>query len=405
MILLYICLSPFCILIFTKEEKDSKLLTGGIIMPDFYECYASAAFGLEGVVASELRDLGMLNVASENGGVRFSASEEDIMKCNLSLRCCDRVFILLAESVCTSFDALFNLVRALPWEQYMNGTEQINISSKCVRSRLMSPRDCQSITKKAVIERLREKTSRRIFPESGAAFPVSVMIHQDRTRILLNTSGEALSRRGYRTWNGEAPLRETLAAALVLLSPWNQSSPLYDPCCGTGTILAEAALLASHTAPGLRRSFAMEGMAFTHSEALLQVRKSLQSLSDPGLIPAFIGGSDIDDEALKLSRRHFQQAGISDHIHLSKLPLQELTLSEENGVFICNPPYGERLSDQASCRNLYRDLRLMKDRHPTWKLCAISSDPAFERFYGKKASKKRRLYNGRLECNYYIFND
>lgn len=367
-----------------------------------FACQASAAFGLEGLVAEELRSLNMADVLSENGDVRFSADAEELFRCNLFLRYCDRVFVVMADQKCVTFDELFRLVNSIPWEDYVSGNEAFNISAKCARSRLMSPRDCQSIAKKALLERLKEKTKLRIFPENGPSFPVLVSVHSDRVRILLNTSGDALSRRGYRTWNGEAPLRETLAAALVRLSPWKPGMPLYDPCCGTGTILTEAALIASHRCPGISRHFAMEQFHFCQSLDFTFLRKTAEESFCPDLI-SDISGSDIDPGPLKLALRHVHQAGLDGRISLSVLPLQEVSLSSENGVFICNPPYGERLSDQAASRTLYRDLHALKRRHPSWSLCAISSDPGFERAFGLRADKKRRLYNGRLECTYYIY--
>jgi len=364
-------------------------------------CYASAAFGLEGLVAEELRMLKLADVKAENGGVRFSASPEDLFLCNLKLHFCDRVFILAAEKVCTSFDELFRLVSSVPWQEFADGSEAFMISAKCARSRLMSPRDCQSITKKAILEKLKKTLHLSVFPEKGAQLPVQVSVHSDVVRILINTSGDALSRRGYRTWNGEAPLRETLAAALVRLSPWDFSLPLVDPCCGTGTILIEAAQMASQIAPGLRRSFAMEQFAPFRILPFADLRGAVaaEALS-PDLS---VRGFDIDPEAVELSRRHIRQAELTGIVHTETLPLQQLTLSEAKGVFICNPPYGERLSDQKSCHLLYRDLHALLQRHPGWSMCVISSDPAFERAFGKKARKKRRLYNGRLECTYYIF--
>ena len=364
-------------------------------------CYASAAFGLEGLVAGELRDLKLADVKAENGGVRFSASPEDLFLCNLRLHFCDRVFILAAEAVCTSFEELFRLVSSVPWQEFADGSEAFMVSAKCARSRLMSPRDCQSITKKAILEKLKKTLHLSVFPEKGPQLPVQVSVHSDVVRILINTSGEALSRRGYRTWNGEAPLRETLAAALVHLSPWNPSLPLYDPCCGTGTILIEAAFMASRIAPGIRRSFVMEQFAPFHALPFSVLRAAVAA---EAVSPALsVCGSDIDPEAVELSRRHIRQANLTGTVRTETLPFQQLTLSEPKGVFICNPPYGERLSDQKSCRLLYRDLHALLLRHPGWSMCVISSDPAFERSFGKRSAKKRRLYNGRLECTYHIF--
>ena len=369
---------------------------------ELFQAYAGAAFGLEGLVSSELKRLGMKDVRAENGGVRFSASLEDVFLCNLRLRFCDRVFLLLAERPCKSFEDLFQLVSSVPWERYLRGDEKLNLSAHCARSQLMSPRDCQSVGKKAIIERLKQTTRRAVFPESGADFPVQIAVHQDLVRVMLNTSGASLSRRGYRTWNGEAPLRETLASALVELSGWRPGMPLHDPCCGTGTLLIEAAFRAGHRAPGLTRPFAMEAFSFADSKAFNEIRRENQEQFEPDRIRG-ISGSDLDPEALRLASLHVRQSGLEGKISLSQLPLQELNLTGEPGVFLCNPPYGERLSDQASCRALYRDLALFQKRHPGWKLCAISSDPGFEKAFGRRADKKRRLYNGRLECVFYQF--
>ena len=367
-----------------------------------YSCCALSAFGLEGLVAEELRSLQMQDVAAENGMVRFHADLKAIFQCNLSLRFCDRVMMILAEGDCLSFEDLFQLVSAVPWERFLSGREALNVSAHCARSRIMSPRDCQSVSKKAIIERLKKKTSQRFFPEDGPPFPVTVAIHSDHVRIMLNTSGEALSRRGYRTWNGEAPLRETLAAALVQLSPWRPGLPLYDPCCGTGTILVEAGLMASGKLPGASRSFAMEKFACCNSMDFSMLRHALCPGSKESPVTE-IGGSDLDPEAIDLARRHIRQAGLNEQVRLSVMPLQDVMRPEPRGVLICNPPYGERMSDQASARSLYRDLGILWKRHPGWSLCAISSDPGFERAFGKKASKRRRLYNGRLECTFYTY--
>ena len=371
-------------------------------MEKAFSCYASAAFGLEGLVSSELNSLGMKNVRAENGGVRFEASPEDLIICNLKLHFCERVYIIAAEAVCTTFDQLFQLVFSVPWNEFASGTEAFNISAKCARSKLMSPRDCQSITKKALIEKLKSSLNRSDFPEKGSPLPVQVSVHSDLVKILINTSGDALSRRGYRTWNGEAPLRETLAAALVRLSPWEPSMPICDPCCGTGTILIESALMASGRAPGLKRKFAMESFHCFRNINTEQIRHHVSEEFLPERIPS-VFGSDINPEAIVLAQRHIRQAGLESYIRVQTLALQNLQISDSGGVFICNPPYGERLSDLKSCRSLYRDLHSLKSQNDTWSMCILSSDPAFERFFGKKADKKRRLYNGRLECTYYIY--
>lgn len=372
-------------------------------MDQIYSWIAASAFGLEGAIAGELRRLGMKDVRAENGLIRFRGTLLEGYACNLSLRFSDRVYLLMAEAEnCLSFDSLFQLVATVPWENYLSGTEFIHLSAQCARSQLMSPRDCQAIAKKAILNRLRDKTGRSVFPETGAEFPVHVSIHENAVRVMLDTTGTSLSRRGYRTWNGEAPLRETLAAALVEFSPWRPGMPLYDPCCGTGTLLIEAALRQGHFAPGLQRSFAMEHFCFFDAEAGKAVKKQLLDACQPSRITG-IAGSDINLEAVDLARRHLKLAGLKDCISLEVKPLQEVILQAKNGVFLCNPPYGERLGDLESCHQLYHDLRLLQERHPTWSLCAIVSDPAFEKCFGRRADKKRRLYNGRLECQFYTF--
>ncbi len=372
-------------------------------MDTIIQCYAGSAFGMESLVASELKKYGAANVAAENGGVYFSSSGEQLFLLNLNMHFSDRLFIILFSEQCTAFDHLFNLVHSVNWSLYFSGNESIDVTCKCSRSKLMSPRDCQSITKKAIIEKIRNSAGVQFFPESGPSLPIHLTIRNDRAMLMLNTSGTALSRRGYRTWNGEAPLRETLAAALVELSGWRPDQPLHDPCCGTGTILAEAALVAAGKSPGIDRSFAMESFSCFDSVPFENIRNAVGSHIDYSGISQ-ISGSDVDSEALELARRHLLQAGIpSGCVALEQIPLQKLELKAEHGVFVCNPPYGERLSDREYCRSLYHDLFLLKQRHPSWRLCAITSDPCFERCYGRRADKKRRLYNGRLECVYYIY--
>ncbi|MBR5344512.1 MAG: class I SAM-dependent RNA methyltransferase [Clostridia bacterium] len=367
-----------------------------------FRCIATAAFGTEGLVAAELKRLGFRDARAESGGACFTADAAGIALANLRLRCADRVLILLAEEKCETFDALFRLVERIPWEKHLAMDGRYNVSGKCVRSKLMSVRDCQSITKKALIERMRKATGLSTFPETGAAFPIEVSLHSDIARISLDTSGTALNRRGYRTWNGEAPLRETLAAALVELSPWRPGMPLHDPCCGTGTLIIEAALRAAHIAPGIHRIFACESFPSFQKVDWKAIREQLQEDIDLTRIGA-VSGSDIDPESLELARRHVKQAGLEGYISLLQTPLQELQREEPEGVFLCNPPYGERLGDRDSCRALYADLHKLQRRHPGWKLCAISSDPGFERAYGRHAARRRRLYNGRLECEFLIF--
>jgi len=362
---------------------------------------ASAAFGLEGVAASELRHMGIAAKA-ESGGARFEGEYTDAFRANLWLRTADRVLMVLNEGEAKTFEALFQAVYRIPWERYIPPTAAIPVSGKCVRSQLMSVRDCQSVAKKAIVKRMMEQHHVRELPETGIDCPIEVAIHTDTLRVTMDMSGVALNRRGYRTWNGEAPLRETLAAAMVDLSRWKADVPLYDPCCGTGTLLIEAAFAAAHRAPGLTRGFACEKYRFIPQEAMKKLRTEAEKIY-ASKTDFDIGGSDIDPEAINLCKKHIKQAGLANRIPVEVRDLRTLQLPQERGVFLCNPPYGERLSDRESCRALYRELGLLLKRHPGWSMGALSSDPAFERHFGRRANKKRRLYNGRLECNFYQF--
>ena len=374
-----------------------------LTLPDQeYYCAAASAFGLEGAISGELKRLGMHQIKPEIGFVRFLGTVYDVFRCNLRLRFSDRVYLILAEASCKSFEELYQLVISVPWEHFVNGEEAFNLTAQCARSRLMSPRDCQSVSKKALLERLKAKTRQKSFAEEGSPFPVHIVIHTDTVRILLDTSGTSLSRRGYRTWNGEAPLRETLAASLVEYSPWRPGMQLYDPCCGTGTLLIEAALRQGHIAPGLNRSFSMESFSFVSKDVCADIRNQYKEECNYNKIHG-ISGSDSDPEAIKLAKRHIAQAHMEGKILTQILPLQNVQLNAEQGVFLCNPPYGERMSDKDYCRNLYHELFLLQKRHPGWSLSAISSDPGFEKAYGRHADKVRRLYNGRLECQFYTY--
>lgn len=366
-----------------------------------FEFLATAAFGLEGMAKSELLALGM-PAKAESGGARFEGSIEDAFKANLHLRTADRVQMILAERKTMSFEELFQLVRDIPWEEYLPRDAKFPVSGHCARSQLMSVSDCQAITKKAIVERLKGHYGQEWFDETGNEYAVQVVLHTDVARITINTSGDALNRRGYRTWNGEAPLRETLAAAMVDLSPWRGDTMLHDPCCGTGTILIEAAFKQAQRAPGLTRAFAMETWQLGDKGKYRDIRREAEAAFDTRLIGS-ISGSDKDPAALELCRRHIRQAGLEGRIIVTEKDLRTLKIEGERVCFITNPPYGERLNDRKTAEKVYRDLGLLQLRHTQSRMCALTAHQGFERFYGKKASKKRRLYNGRLECEYLFF--
>jgi len=366
-----------------------------------YEWIATAAFGLEGVVARELERLN-IPAKAENGGARFTATMEDAMRANLWLRCADRVLLVMGRFEARSFEELFEGVKALPWEDFIGKNTRFPVSGKCARSQLMSVRDCQAITKKAIVERLKSKYHLTWLEETDETVAIDVALHGDIAQLTLDASGVALNRRGYRTWNGEAPLRETLAAALVSLSPWRPGMALHDPMCGTGTLMIEAAMRMTNRAPGLTREFAMESWRDMPQDAFRTIREEAQAAFDPDRIEG-ISGSDIDPQAVELANRHLKQAGLAGRVSFTVGDARECHLDAERGAFLCNPPYGERLSDRKECETLYREMGLLLRRHPGFTLSAITSHPGFERCFGRRADKKRRFYNGRLECEFMTF--
>ena len=366
-----------------------------------YEWIATAAFGLEGVVARELERLN-IPAKAENGGARFTATFEDAMRANLWLRCADRVLLVVGRFEARSFEELFEGVRALPWEDFIGRNTRFPVNGKCARSQLMSVRDCQAITKKAIVERLKSKYHVDWLDETDETVAIDVALHGDIAQLTLDASGVALNRRGYRTWNGEAPLRETLAAALVSLSPWRPGMRLHDPMCGTGTLMIEAAMRMANRAPGLTREFALESWRDMPVQAFAQIREEAKEAFDPTRIEG-ISGSDIDPQAIELANRHLKQAGLAGRVSFTIGDAKECRIEGERGAFLCNPPYGERLSDRKACEELYREMGLLLRRHPGFTLSAITSHPGFERCFGRRADKKRRFYNGRLECEFMTF--
>ena len=366
-----------------------------------YEWIATAAFGLEGVVARELERLS-IPAKAENGGARFTATMEDALRANLWLRCADRVLLVVGRFEARSFEELFEGVKALPWEDFIGKNTRFPVSGKCARSQLMSVRDCQAITKKAIVERLKSKYHLTWLEETEETVAIDVALHGDIAQLTLDASGVALNRRGYRTWNGEAPLRETLAAALVSLSPWRPGMTLHDPMCGTGTLMIEAAMRMANRAPGLAREFAMESWRDMPLDAFRVIREEAQAAFDPSRIEG-ISGSDIDPEAVELANRHLKQAGLAGRVSFTVGDARECRIEAERGAFLCNPPYGERLSDRKECEELYREMGMLLRRHPGFTLSAITSHPGFERCFGRRADKKRRFYNGRLECEFMTF--
>ena len=368
---------------------------------------ASAAFGMEGLTGRDLKRLGAEDVRVLNvGGAEFSGTLESAMKANLWLRCADHISLVVGEFPARSFEELFEGIRRIEWADYLARDSAFPVRARCVKSVLMSQTDTQKIVKKAVVEKLKGAYGVSWFEETGAAVQIDVSIRGDVATVSLDASGEPLSRRGYRTWNGEAPLRETLAAALILTSGWHPWQPLYDPCCGTGTLLIEAAFIALNRAPGLRRPFAMEKWPFADVSALERVRREAQSRSDEGQQREIrIAGSDIDPEAIELARRHIRQAGLGGRIEVEVMDMRDVVLKGEPGAIVANPPYGERIGDRRVAHVVARQLGELSRRCPGWNVYAFSADMGFERGFGRRADRRRRFYNGRIECEYHMFEN
>ena len=363
---------------------------------------ATTTFGLEAVVKRELFELGYTDLEVENGRITFKADVTAIPRTNLWLRSADRVLLRVGEFNALSFEELFEKTKALPWDEWITEDGKFTVTGKSVKSKLYSVPDCQSIVKKAIVEKLKEKYQREWFEETGAEFTVQVSLLKDMAALTIDTSGVGLHKRGYRKSAVEAPLKETLAAALVQLSFWNKERLLLDPLCGSGTIPIEAALIGRNIAPGLNRSFASETWPRIGKELWKQARleafKAIDQESEIEIIAA-----DIDSKAVELAEDNAVEAGVDDCIKFSCSDLADLRLNRDYGVLICNPPYGERIGQDEELRSIYAALKKGFGKNKTWSIYVITSDDRFENIYGSIADKKRKLYNGRIKVNYYQF--
>lgn len=371
-------------------------------MSDSLTLIATAAFGLEAVVARELQALGITDISTEDGRLRFRGGPRDVCRANLWLRSADRVLIQLAEFPALDFGALFDRAHAVPWEEWLTATSAFPVNARSVRSQLHSVPDCQRLVKKAIVERLKKFHPVEWFEEAGPPAPVDVHLLKDRCTITIDATGPGLHKRGYRTLTGEAPLKETLAAALVQLSYWNRERLLVDPCCGTGTILIEAALLGRNIAPGLHRSFTAEQWPRIPAALWEECRAEARDLIRPAL-PERLAGYDVAWKPLERARAAAQAAGVFGDLHLQQRPLAEFRSSRKYGCLITNPPYGERLGEQREVEELYRVLGDRCRELESWSVYVLTSHPRFETLFGRKADRRRKLFNGRIECTYYQY--
>lgn len=367
-----------------------------------FDIIATTAFGIESVTSREIKDLGIEKTEVENGRVLFKGDFDDIAKANVFLRTADRVLIRLAEFKATTFEDLFQGVYAIDWDEFLSPDAFIHVLGKSVKSTLFSVPDCQSITKKAIIEKLKVRLHKEIFPEDGAEYKITVSILKDIVTITLDTSGTGLHKRGYRSLAGEAPLKETLACSLLLLSYWRGERLLIDPLCGSGTIPIEAAMIALDMAPGMKRGFATEQWQNFDAKAFDRAREFAKDRVKTDL-NLNIYGSDIDPKAIDLAMVHAEEAGVDEYIHLKQMNVADLASKEQYGFIVTNPPYGERLGESREAESLYKLMGRTFQKLDTWSFYILTSHPYFEKAFGKNADKKRKLYNGRLECQYYQY--
>ncbi|MGO8690855.1 MAG: bifunctional 23S rRNA (guanine(2069)-N(7))-methyltransferase RlmK/23S rRNA (guanine(2445)-N(2))-methyltransferase RlmL [Thermoguttaceae bacterium] len=366
------------------------------------ELIATSSFGLEAVVARELEQLGYDPKILQSGRILFRGQPRDLCRANLWLRTADRVLLRLDSFQATDFGVLFDRTRALPWAQWIPPDGEFPVSGRSIKSQLSSVPACQKIVKKAIVESLRAAHGVDLLAETGPKYSVEVALLEDQATLTIDTSGAGLHKRGYRRLVGQAPLKETMAAALVLLSFWKPERPLIDPFCGTGTIPIEAAMIGRNMAPGLQRAFAAEAWPVLPAALWEEAREEARQALRPD-VELQISGGDVDDAALELARHHAQQAGLAEAIHFQRRSFAELLSKRPYGCVICNPPYGQRLGRPGEVEALYRAMPEVFRRLKTWSFYVLTAHPDFEAVVGQEADRRRKLYNGRIECTYYQF--
>lgn len=362
---------------------------------------ATCTFGLESLLKYEMEKFGY-TASLENGYAECNGEKHDIAKLNLGLRTADRVYIVLAEFTASSFDGLFENVKAISWGEYLPQDAFIHVTGRSVRSTLHSVPTCQSIVKKAIIDALSAHYKTSIFPETGSRYRIEVVINKDVASILLDTSGEGLHKRGYRPYTSLAPLKETLAAAIVLFTRWKPQYPFADPMCGSGTIPIEAAMIAANIAPGLTRNFAAESWGDEWLKSFADERAAAHDRIVPfdGLIVA----SDIDPDSIRHAKHNANRAGVGAMIEFEEKDLLEFTHPGRGGVIVCNPPYGERLEgENENLAAVYRTMGNVFNKLDNWEYAVITAYEEFEKAFGRKADKNRKLYNGNIKCYLYQY--
>ena len=364
---------------------------------------AITAFGLEAVVKREVQALGFEDVRVSEGKVEFEATLADIPRANLWLRSADRVLLKVGEFPAVTFDELFEQTKALPWEAWIPQDGAFPVAGKAVKSTLGSIRACQSIVKKAVVERLQEKHKTAWLPETGPAFPLLISMLRDIATLTLDTSGSGLHRRGYRLQIGETPLRSTLAAALVQLSFWNKDRLLIDPMCGSGTILIEAALLGRNSAPGLRRKFASEQWPALDPQDWRDARAAaLEAIDRDSVLQLY--GYDIDPTSIESAQVNAKKAGVGDDIIFEQKDVKDLWIDQQYGIVISNPPYGIKIGDFQEMNQIYISLHKTFRKKMGWSIYILTADKKFPNYFKRaQPDRVRKLFNGGIEVNYYQY--
>ena len=360
-------------------------------------------FGLEGIAGDELRHMGMENVRVEDRRVLFTGDENALAKANICLRTGERVMVVLAQFQAKTFEELFQGVLKAPLEEYIPKDGQFPVKGHCLNSQLMSVSDCQAIIKKAASRRLGEKYGISWLPETGVKFQLHFTVLNDMVTLSLDTSGQGLHKRGYRAIGNDAPLHETLAAGMIQLTRYRGREFFWDPFCGSGTIPIEAALIAKNRAPGLNRSFAAQEYPWMPKSAWELAKQEAKDKEFNGNYR--IMGSDNDPTCVSLAFANARKAGVADCVTFKDGDATKMSLPCDSGILVCNPPYGERMMEQSSAQRLYgalgRHLKFAND----WKQFVITSEPEFEHYFGRRADKKRKFYNGKIKCDFYMFTD
>ena len=368
------------------------------------ELVAPCHFGLEAVLKKEILDLGYEIVRVEDGRVTFAGDEDAICRTNIFLRTAERILLKVGQLHAVTFDELFEGIKALPWENYIPSDGKFWVAkASSVKSKLFSPSDIQSIVKKAIVERLKGVYSLQWFPETGAEYPIRISFMKDEAVVCLDTTGLSLHKRGYRTMVSKAPIKETLAAALLMLTPWHKDRILVDPFCGSGTFPIEAAMMAANIAPGMNRSFTAEKWTnFVGRKYWYGAIDEANDLVDDQ-IETDIQGYDIDGDIIKAARQNAREAGVDHLIHFQQRPLSELSHPKKYGFIVSNPPYGERLEEKSHLPALYTEIGDRFRELDSWSMYLITSYEDAEKYIGKKADKNRKIYNGMLKTYYYQF--